>query len=66
MSYELILKPSILRAAVWAALGPEGGVAGEIGSVDDIPGFLHSQGAREWQVDLATPLIADGLGAFRG
>ncbi|MCG7275222.1 HRDC domain-containing protein [Corynebacterium singulare] len=66
MSYELILKPSIVRAAVWAALGPEGGIAGEIRDLDDIPGFLHAQGARNWQVDLATPLIADGLDSFRG
>lgn len=66
MSYELILKPSLVRAAVWAALGPEDGVAGEISGSADIPGFLLSQGAREWQVELAAPLIADGLHTFRG
>lgn len=61
MSYELILKPSLLRMAVWAACGPEGGVAGEITDATDIPDFLRSQGAREWQIELATPLLRRGL-----
>lgn len=61
MSYELILKPSLLRMAVWAACGPEGGVAGEITDATDIPDFLRSQGAREWQVELASPLLRRGL-----
>ncbi|MCL8494664.1 HRDC domain-containing protein [Corynebacterium sp. B5-R-101] len=61
MSYELILKPSLLRMAVWAACGPEGGVAGEITDASDIPDFLRSQGAREWQIELASPLLRHGL-----
>ena len=61
MSYELILKPSLLRMAVWAACGPEGGVAGEITNASDIPDFLRSQGAREWQIELASPLLCHGL-----
>lgn len=61
MSYELILKPSLLRMAVWAACGPEGGVAGEITDAADIPDFLRSQGAREWQIELASPLLRHGL-----
>ena len=61
MSYELILKPSLLRMAVWAACGPEGGVAGEITNASDIPDFLRSQGAREWQIELASPLLRHGL-----
>ncbi|MBE7365099.1 ribonuclease D [Corynebacterium aurimucosum] len=61
ISYELILKPSLLRMAVWAACGPEGGVAGEITDASDIPDFLRSQGAREWQIELASPLLRHGL-----
>ena len=65
MSYELILKPSLIRTVVWAAFGPEGGVAGEIAKDVDIPDFLRSQGAREWQVELATPLLQRGLARMR-
>lgn len=65
MSYELILKPSLVRAVVWAACGPEGGVAGEIAADADIPDFLRSQGAREWQVELSTPLLRRGLARMR-
>lgn len=65
MSYELILKPSLVRTVVWAACGPEGGVAGEIATDVDIPDFLRSQGAREWQVELSTPLLRRGLARMR-
>ena len=65
MSYELILKPSLVRAVVWAACGPEGGVAGEIAADADIPDFLRSQGAREWQVELSAPLLRRGLARIR-
>ncbi|OFP24961.1 ribonuclease D [Corynebacterium sp. HMSC066C02] len=65
MSYELILKPSLVRAVVWAACGPKGGVAGEIAADADIPDFLRSQGAREWQVELSAPLLRRGLARIR-
>ena len=62
---ELILKPSLIRLTVWAALGTPmrhgADVAGQIATTADIPDFLAAQGAREWQIELATPLLASAL-----
>ena len=62
---ELILKPSLIRLTVWAALGTPmrhgADVAGHIATTADIPDFLADQDAREWQIELATPLLADAL-----
>ena len=52
---------------MWAALGTPmrhgADVAGRIATTADIPDFLAAQGAREWQIELATPLLARALSA---
>lgn len=50
---ENILRPAVLRAAVWHSLGD-----GTIHTAEQLRSFLAAEGAREWQIDATTPLIA--------
>ena len=47
---ENLLTPELLRQVCWRLPAPE-----------DIPGLLHDLGARPWQIDLATPILAYAL-----
>lgn len=53
---ENLLQPSMAREAVWAATETR-----EIGTENDLVGWLHDHGAREWQVELVAPLLVDAL-----
>lgn len=50
---ENILRPAILRAAVWNVLGEQ-----RIHSPEQLRRFLAAEGARQWQVDAVAPLIS--------
>ena len=47
---ENLLTPELLRQVCWRLPAPE-----------DIPGLLRELGARPWQIDLATPILAYAL-----
>ena len=47
---ENLLTPELLRQVCWRLPAPE-----------DIPGLLRELGARSWQIDLATPILAYAL-----
>ena len=54
---ELLLRPAILRATVWAAIGG----SGTISQPGDVPAFLEHEGARSWQVNLVAPALIASL-----
>ncbi|WP_303154156.1 HRDC domain-containing protein [Corynebacterium sp.] len=62
MGPDLVIKPALLRATVWAWGGESGELAGTVRSAADVSPFLRSQGARPWQCDVGAPIIIAGLG----
>ena len=66
---DTIIRPAVLRAAVWAVVGapphgehaPTPSIGGTVRHVDGLPGVLAAEGARPWQIELVTPVIARRL-----
>lgn len=66
---DTVIRPAALRAAVWAVVGtpPHGAgsaspsIGGTVRQVDGIPDVLAAEGARPWQIELVTPVIARRL-----
>lgn len=49
---ENLLKPALLRAAVWHTAA-----GGRVSSAEQLRRYLHEHSAREWQIELVAPLI---------
>ena len=69
---DVFITNSTVRHAVWSALATDEMIAENaslatdnmpdivlINEPDNIPEFLRTQGAREWQIELATPVFAE-------
>lgn len=53
---ENILRPATLRAVAWAAT-----VGNEVRTPLELPDFLRSHQARDWQIELTSPVLTDTL-----